>query len=52
MKKIVMIAISACIIGCGEDANAKSTSTEELETVVNVIVVPNTESINYALFFL
>tara|TARA_Y100000310_G_C20075347_1_gene531313 strand:+ start:28 stop:528 length:501 start_codon:yes stop_codon:yes gene_type:complete len=50
MKKIVMIAISACIIGCGGDANAKTTTTEKLETVANVIVVPNTESINYALY--
>ena len=49
MKKIVMVAIAACIIGCGNEAEAKTTSLTTDE-IANVIVVPNTSNINYSLY--
>ena len=48
MKKIIPMIISVLVIGCG-DAEAK-TLTEEIESTSTVIVVKNTETINYALY--
>ena len=47
MKKIVMTAIAVCVIGCGNEAEAKTPVTKEIASNTNVIVVPNTEHIDY-----
>jgi len=51
MKKIVTTVIFACIIGCGGEADAKTLSTtEEIKSVPNVLIVPNTKTISYHLY--
>ena len=50
MKKTIMAAIVVCIIGCGNDAEAKVPVTKEIASTANVIVVPNTEYIDYATY--
>ena len=49
MKKTVMTAIAVCIIGCGDDANAKET-VSEIQSTPNVIMVENTTTISYHLY--
>ena len=49
MKKTVMAAIAVCIIGCGDDANAKET-VSEIQSTPNVIMVENTPTISYHLY--
>ena len=49
MKKTVMAAIAVCIIGCGDDANAKET-VSEIQSTPNVIIVENTPTISYHLY--
>ena len=50
MKRITMTAIVLCIIGCGNDAEAKIPVTKEIASTANLIVVPNTEYIDYATY--
>ena len=50
MKRITMTAIVLCIIGCGNDAEAKVPVTKEIASTANLIVVPNTEHIDYATY--
>ena len=50
MKRITMTAIVLCIIGCGNDAEAKVPVTKEIASTANIIVVPNTEHIDYATY--
>ena len=50
MKKIVMTAIAVCVIGCGDKAEAKTTVTKEIASNTNVIVIPNTEHIDYTAY--
>ena len=52
MKKIVTTVIALCIIGCGSEAEAKTSKTftqtvADIKATDRVIVVPNTEHINY-----
>ena len=47
MKKTVMTAIVICIVGCGGEADAKTTTTE-IQSTPAIIVVPNTQHIDYA----
>ena len=50
MKKIVMTAIAICVIGCGNEAEAKTTLVKEIASDANVIVIPNTEHIDYTAY--
>ena len=47
MKKIVMVGIAMFIIGCGNEAEAKTTV---IDKVADVVVVPNTPNISYNLY--
>ena len=51
MKKTITTIIFACIIGCGGEAEAKTLPTdEEIQSIPNVLIVPNTETISYHLY--
>ena len=51
MKKTITTVIFACIIGCGGEADAKTLPTdEEIQSIPNVLIVPNTETISYHLY--
>tara|TARA_Y100000310_G_C20222548_1_gene596409 strand:- start:79 stop:609 length:531 start_codon:yes stop_codon:yes gene_type:complete len=50
MKKTIMTVIAVFIIGCGSEADAKTTVAKETTAITNVIIVPNTETISYHLY--
>ena len=51
MKKTITTVIFACIIGCGGEAEAKTLPTdEEIQSIPNVLIVPNTKTISYHLY--
>tara|TARA_Y100000296_G_C5096604_1_gene217701 strand:- start:84 stop:530 length:447 start_codon:yes stop_codon:yes gene_type:complete len=49
MKKILTMITAIFVVGCG-DAEAKTSATSEIESTPNIVIVKNTDSINYALY--